>query len=145
MPRMTQDEYNAFLAKANGGTGIPLKDVLTAGAVVVNDEPIASGRELELHNQIIRECRRRGWVYVHSNPTKKATNQPGTPDFIIYGPAGYVLSVECKTATGRLSKEQTNFKREVEALGHVYHIVRSLDHFNQIAHQVTVLAALKPR
>lgn len=143
MPRMSQEEYNAWLAKHVGGTGIPLKDALMAPAVVVNDEPIDSGKELEFQNAIIRECRRRGWVYVHSNPTKKATNQPGTPDFIIYAAGGYVLNVECKTATGRLSKEQQAFKRSIEALGHVYHVVRSLAHFEQIAGRIVFLSSLK--
>ncbi|MDE2107544.1 MAG: VRR-NUC domain-containing protein, partial [Patescibacteria group bacterium] len=79
------------------------------------------------------ECRRRGWVYVHSNPTKKATNRPGTPDFIIYASNGHVLNVECKTAAGRLSKEQQKFRADIAKLGHVYHIVRAFNAFEMIA------------
>lgn len=149
MPRFTQEQLEEYLNRTSPARvmsrGIPLLDALINEPVKMrHDVPpgalAEAGKELELHNQIIRECRRRGWVYVHSNPTKKATNQPGTPDFIIYASGGHVLNVECKTATGRLSKEQQAFKLRLEQTGHVYHVVRGFDVFQMIANQIVKLA-----
>jgi hypothetical protein len=100
---------------------------------------VAAGQEINLHNEIIKECRRRGWVYVHSNPSKRTRQTLGTPDFIIYAAGGVVLNVECKTERGALSKEQKNFRRNIEALGHVYHVVRGVDVFKMIAHNIAPL------
>ena len=150
---MTKEEFEAFQAKrrvASARPSNPVLDLLIATPCCpdfglenvcncgrLDADAVPAGAELELHNEIIRECRRRGWVYVHSNPTKKATNQPGTPDFIIAADGGRTLYVECKTKTGKLSKAQADFKRDIEALGHQFHLVRSMKQFLSVCHRGT--------
>lgn len=53
---------------------------------------------------------------------------PGVSDIIIVRP-NRTLYVEVKTRTGKQSKEQIAFMQRVQALGHVYVLVRSLDEF----------------
>lgn len=109
--------------------GRPVLDALIAA-------PVAAGKELALHAEIMKICRRLGWVYVYHDPTRKTGATLGTPDFIIYATGGQVLNVECKTATGTLSKDQKNFQRGIEATGHVYHTVRCKEHFEMIAREI---------
>lgn len=44
----------------------------------------------------------------------------GFPDLLAVGPNGRVAFVECKAGRGRQRKEQADFQRAVEALGHTY-------------------------
>ena len=96
MPRMTPEQFEAYQARSK--TGHPLKDALVAAPLMEDAdafrhtqardeddaEAVAAGTEIEaLHNEIIKECLRRGWEYVHSNPARKATTRKGTPDFVI--------------------------------------------------------------
>lgn len=134
---MTIEQLAAYEARGAGRVahGIPLKDALAGcearGAV---REGVAEGTEIEvLHGGIIKECRRRGWVYIHADPTRKGTTRPGTPDFIILNEGPRPLLVECKTRAGNLSKAQENFRRDAAAVGHVVHVVRSLEQFYQTA------------
>ena len=129
MPRMTKEEFEAYQAKRGQHASRPVL------AELVNDAAVPAGTELELHNEIIRECRRRGWMYVHSNPTKKATNQPGTPDFIIAADGGRTLYVECKAKGGRISKEQLKFCNTALHLGHQFLFCYSLKQFTEWANK----------
>lgn len=110
-------------------TGVPLKDALIDD---VDADAVDAGEEIALHMEIIKECRRRGWLYVYSNPSRKATNQLGTPDFIILAPRADTLFIECKTRTGTLTKEQKEFKRRALAAGHKFFVVRSMKRFQEI-------------
>jgi len=51
----------------------------------------------------------------------------GASDLIVLRDCGRVLLVECKTASGSLSKSQKLFRANSEALGHDYLIARSID------------------
>jgi hypothetical protein len=55
--------------------------------------------------------------------------EPGSPDFLVFLPAGRTLHIECKSATGKLRPEQEAWKRDVERLGHVYVVVRTRAEF----------------
>jgi hypothetical protein len=126
--------------KAESGKRKPSPCCLVCGLenVCVCDGGVAAGQELELHNEIIRECRRRGWVYVHSNPSKRTRQTLGTPDFIIGAGDGRTLWIECKTAVGALSKDQKRFRDGLVANGHAFYVVRSLKRFKQIADGVFI-------
>lgn len=154
---MSKEQFDAFQARRGQHAARPVLDALVEqrpadedafrgtgvrsqeSEVSIKDE-CPEGEELELHNEIIRECRRRGWVYVHSNPSKRTRQTLGTPDFIIPASGGRTLYVECKTVNGTLSKDQKNFRRGIQAQGHVYHIIRSLSSFQMVAERIEELA-----
>ena len=54
----------------------------------------------------------------------------GVSDLIFVG--SIVVFLECKTPTGTQSKDQKNFQKTVESLGHPYFIFRSLEEFQEI-------------
>lgn len=51
----------------------------------------------------------------------------GCPDILGVLPGGKHMAVECKTGTGRLTPEQDEYRREVEALGAVFVLARDLE------------------
>lgn len=90
-------------------------------------------RESDLHDQVMNECKRRGWLWVHARMDKASHMSVGAPDFIILADNGRVLWVECKRRDGKLSTEQQAFKAWAEKLGHEVHVVRSLEEFVIVA------------
>jgi hypothetical protein len=130
---MTKEELDAYLNRTTPARMLERHGRPVLDALIEDPCAVGSGQEIELHLEIMKECRRRGWVYVYHDPTKRTGATLGTPDFIIYAAAGRVLNVECKTKTGTLSKDQQNFKRDVEKNGHSYFTVRSLKRFMEIA------------
>lgn len=86
--------------------------------------------ESELHRQIIEECKRRGWLAVHSRMDAPTTTQLGVADFIILAP-NRVLLIEAKSRTGKRTPAQLGFAMWAEKLGHKVHLVRCLSDFFQ--------------
>lgn len=95
-------------------------------------KPDAVKREADLHAQIFDECRRRGWIVFHGAMSERTHRTKGEPDFIILKDSGVVLFVECKTATGKLSPDQLAIKAWASKLGHVIHVVRSIEEFYKV-------------
>jgi hypothetical protein len=96
------------------------------------EESYAKGEdkaERDLHHQIEQYCNQHGWIYFSSRMDKKTRRKKGEPDFIVLLPEGRVLFVECKTAAGILSTAQEDMKRDMESLGHHFHVVRYLEAF----------------
>jgi hypothetical protein len=116
MPRFSQADYQAFLARNTKST------------------PASNGadEESDIHSEIIDECERRGWQYLHGSMSKRTNRTLGEPDFTILAKGGRVLFVECKSRTGKLSIEQLAFKVQAELNGHTVHIVRSFSDFISI-------------
>lgn len=85
-----------------------------------------------LHRPIIAECKRRGWKYVYSNPTKPTTIGEGVCDFIIYADGGRVFNIECKAKAGKLSTEQLAFIHWLKKLGHETHVITGMSEFHAI-------------
>lgn len=52
--------------------------------------------------------------------------KPGVPDIIVAGP-GRLIFIELKSATGRLSLEQREFKVWAEASGWAFYVCRNVD------------------
>ena len=86
-------------------------------------------RESDLHEEIFDECRRRGWIALHGSMAGRTCRTLGEPDFVILADGGRVLFIECKSRTGKLSPAQAALKHHAEKLGHLVHVVRSLEEF----------------
>lgn len=91
-----------------------------------------AGPESDLHDKIAAECKRRGWLAVHSRMDKRATNQIGTPDFIIARPGGRILWIEAKSKGRKLTPEQAATIHWLKNLGHDAHAVWSFEQFIEI-------------
>jgi VRR-NUC domain len=92
--------------------------------------PDAVEREIAgLHHPIIAECKRRGWRYIYSDPTRPATIGEGVCDFIIFADRGRVFLIECKSKTGKLKDEQAIFICWVKKLGHEAHVITAMSEF----------------
>lgn len=122
MPRMTEDEYLAYLAKSNASRREAIE--IAEGT----PEPDA-GPEVNLHDKIAAECRRRGWAYVHSRMDAPTTTAKGVCDFVIAASRGRTLWIECKSRTGKQTPAQLGFALQCERQGHAVHVVRSFQEF----------------
>ena len=119
---MTQAEFNAYEARRKPSCANPQHGC--------NDES-------ELHDQIMAECRRRGWLVINSRMDRPTTNGVGSPDFVIAGTKGspegtqwpQVYFVEAKSRTGKLRPEQSAMIAQAARYGHTIHVVRSFDEF----------------
>jgi hypothetical protein len=89
--------------------------------------------ESDLHADILKECRRRGWLPFHGSMAHSTFRTPGEPDFVLLCHGRRVLLVECKTKTGKLTPDQQGVKAWAESLGFEYHIVWSFPQFLTIA------------
>lgn len=110
------------------GTTVDALGITADGRIVRAGEAVE--RESTLHNDIIAHCRSQGWLYIHSWMDKRATNQKGTPDFIIFMPAGKVLCVECKAKGGKQTSEQQAMEAYLRKLGHAYALVFNMEEFH---------------
>lgn len=88
-------------------------------------------KESDLHDKILAECKRRGWVAVHSRMDKATTTASGVFDFIIFADKGRIFVVEAKSKIGKLSPAQSAFMCHLSNLGHGSAAVRSFREFVQ--------------
>jgi len=102
----------------------PNESAITSDAVEV---------ESDLHDQIIGECRRRGWPFVHSRMDKATGQAAGIPDFVIATNLPIIelrtLWVECKSVKGKQSPAQRGFQMMLEMNAHSYHLICSFSEF----------------
>lgn len=118
MPRLTPSEYAALLARQASHRAVmaaPPGDGMT--------------RESDLHQAILNECKRRGWIAFHGSMAHSTFRTPGEPDFIIMADGGRVFLIEAKTITGKLSPDQRAIAAWAAKLGHVVHVVRCMEDF----------------
>lgn len=85
--------------------------------------------EGDLHDEIMDECNRRGWIAFHGSMAHRAHRTEGEPDFIIFADAGRVFAVECKSRTGKLSTAQLGIIAWAKKLGHTVYVVQSMSEF----------------
>lgn len=121
MPRWTQQEVERFNART-------LKVSVEAPAPSKSEQ-----REVELHEEILDECRSRGWKAFHGSMAHRTHRTVGEPDFIIAIEHGSTLYVEAKTGHGKLSLEQQAVRAHLHKLGHTLHVVRSIHEFRALA------------
>lgn len=122
MPRMTQAEYQAYLARCTA------VDRFMAGH---GPEPCADAvpRESDLHEAILDDCRRRGWHAIHSRMDRPTTTGVGDPDFVIMADNGRTFYIEAKSKTGKLTNAQLALAAQASKLGHVIHVVRCMEEY----------------
>lgn len=98
------------------------------------EKPSGEGcdRESQLHAYIIDDCKRLQWIALHGSMTHRTFRTPGEPDFIILRGLGRTMLVECKTLTGKLTKEQSEFRAWAEKLEHTVHVVRSVEDWERL-------------
>ena len=94
-----------------------------------------TGRESDLHDDVIAELRRRGWLYFRGNMGERTSRTLGEPDFTIIGSGGRVFFVELKTRTGKLSPAQLAVATHAHSLGVQVHVVRSMAEFHTLVGQ----------
>lgn len=87
--------------------------------------------ESDLHQQIMDECERRGWLFFHGAMCRRTHRTEGEPDFIILRESGLLL-VECKSRSGKLSPAQQAVAAHARKLGHEIHVVRSIEEFTAL-------------
>jgi len=115
-PRFTTTWYSQWLARQTP----------------INSDVHGVSHEKELHNLILAECKRRGWLTIHARLDRPSTIEVGTPDFVILAENGKVLFIECKTSRGKLRPEQQAFIAWANKLGHTVHVIRSFKDFQQL-------------
>jgi len=89
----------------------------------------ACDHEADLHDAIVTECRRRGWIAFHSRMDRRTGRTLGEPDFIILAEHGRLFCIECKSRNGKLSSEQLGVIAWAEKLGHAIVAIKSFDDF----------------
>lgn len=85
--------------------------------------------EAKLHEQILAECDRRVWGYVHSRMDRKTTNARGVCDFIILADGGRTFLIECKLPGKKFSQSQLIFETLSRHNGHTVHRVETIEEF----------------
>ena len=113
---ISQADYLAMLARTQ-----PRSLIGSPGPTAV--------RERELHDQVLGECRVRGWICFHGSMAHSTHRTIGEPDFIILRDQGRVILVESKRPGGKLTPEQLALKIWAETLGHKVATIYSFQDF----------------
>jgi len=121
MATFTQSQVNAHNARLTVKKSNP----------VAFDVEVKS--EKNLHQQILDECARRGWLPFHGSTAHKTFRTEGEPDFVICCDGGRVLMVECKKKDGKLSPAQMAIHAWASKLGHKVHTIRAFSEFLTLA------------
>jgi len=121
MPNISQLDYSLYIARQSAKSK-------TIKSSATPDMP-----EWKLHQEILDECRRRGWIAIHARMDKPTTTPLGTPDFVVIADGGRVLLIEAKSKTGKFTMPQMALRAVLNKLGHELHIIRSVIEFYQIA------------
>jgi hypothetical protein len=116
MPNLTPQQYRDYMARMEG-------------PVAIKNSTVAVSDEAELHQQIIADCRRRGWISLHGSMAHSTFRTVGEWDFTILADGGRILLIECKTKVGKLSTEQQGMIAWAKKLGHTVHVIRSFEEF----------------
>jgi hypothetical protein len=87
--------------------------------------------ESELHRQIKQFCSQHNWPFGNCRMDRATGMVEGWPDFVIIAECK-VWFIECKTKTGKLSREQLGMAMLFENQGHKIHVVRSFQEFIEL-------------
>ena len=117
------------------------KPRIVVGRVVLEPTPNrlpspseAVAKEAKLHNQILDECKKRGWICFHGSMAHRTFRTEGEPDFVILADKGRTFFIEAKRATkaSKLSPAQRALAHWAKRLGHAIHVVRNVKEFLEI-------------
>lgn len=78
--------------------------------------------ERKIHSEFVAFLRRHELPYVHSDPTKKSSIQPGHPDFQVTRDLRSIY-IEFKMADGRLSQVQQDYIEFLRRNGNLVHVI----------------------
>ena len=84
-----------------------------------------AGLERKFQAEVCGFCRRHNLVPCHSDPTKKSTYTKGAPDLIIFG-RGLCLPLELKVGYNKLTPDQIEFQRALNAAGNEMRVAYDL-------------------
>lgn len=128
----SQAEYE--ILKANAERGRQRRKRSSPGVSVdtppnVLEASRAVQRESKLHQEIIDECGRRGWIPEHGSTAHRTKRRVGELDFCIPIEGGVTLWGECKVGTSKPTVEQCATIAYLLAKGHRAGVWRSLQDF----------------
>lgn len=89
-------------------------------------------KEGDLHNDIIKYCKERGWLYFHGSMAHKTFRTRGEPDFHVWADGGRKFAFECKSRGGKLSTAQLGVIALAKQLGHTVHAIGSIEEFREL-------------
>src|SRR5262245_45180498 len=115
MPRMTPEQYREFQIRMHG-----MQETRRTCLEGVK-------HEVDLHNDIMEECQRRGWIAFHGSMAAATHRTLGEPDFQIVADKGRTFYIECKSRTGKLSPAQQAMQANMKHLSHEMHVCRSME------------------
>jgi len=122
MPNFTAQQVRDYNARMYGAG---MKKGVAPDALAVSDEA-------DLHDQILAECRRRGWIAIHCRMDMPSTIAKGIWDFTIVAEHPRIFFVECKAASGKLTVEQHAMIAWATKLGWTPHVCRSFEAFLEV-------------
>ena len=85
--------------------------------------------ERQLHEDILAECRRRGWICFHGSMAHRTHRTVAEPDFLILADEARVFIIEAKSKKRKMSTEQIALQMWANKLGHHIWEVRSFQEF----------------
>jgi hypothetical protein len=89
---------------------------------------VSLDKESDIHDQIVAECRKRRWYFVHSRTDKRTTTAIGVPDFVIAG-FDKVWWIEVKRPNSKPTREQVAVGIALKSLNQNYSVVYSFEEF----------------
>ena len=124
MPRMTLAEYHAHQARVGeAGQKKAYRHVRVKSELKNN--PLRDVPERELQDDIASYLRANDIYFVRSAFGRKATTEPGTPDFIVC--RGTFIALEVKRQGELPTDEQTKHAQRIQQSGGKWACVHSLD------------------
>ena len=84
-------------------------------------------RESDLHDDIERHCREKGYLYIHSRMDRESTIQVGHPDWTIFMPDHKACFIECKKRGAKATTGQLSKIAHARKLGFVAEIVDNFE------------------
>lgn len=99
------------------------KQLRTGAAESPNAQSRACSRppseEADLHDEVEKYCRSKGWLYIHPRMDQKSTISTGWPDFSIFMDGGKTVCLELKRPGAKPTHKQLQTLAHLRKLGHL--------------------------
>lgn len=87
----------------------------------------AVDREGDLHDEIIKHCESKGYLFFHQRMDKPSHGPAGFPDFVIFTPMAMTYFIEAKAKGGKTSTEQLAKLAHARKLGYTAEVVDNFE------------------